>query len=432
MTEKPTTSAENRERIIGDELDPASQSLSEALNVSFRVLGALMVILIIGYLFSGVFMVKSDEVAVKLRFGTLVADPTTGEGIVYGSGTHFSWPYPIEKVIRLQTSQKSLDVTSFWFFMRPGDKNKDVGNMSASGEGLRPGFDGALMTSDRGLMHVIWTCRYQIDPDNPQAVRDFVTNIGNDVADAEDVLARSLENASIQVAANYSVEAIRQADSSFKAKVQQQAQTILGELKTGIVIRQLQLHSKTPPLQTLSAFKMMQSAQVARASMISEANKAANNVRIEAAGANWKRLALAMADYDLALMAGDATRSQGKFTIVDDLLVHPQTTGLVSEIINDARGEASAIVSRAKESANLFTSLLPDYKNHPKLTISRLWLDTAAAALSNPKAIKNMYPPGMPIVLQPEQDPARLRKLERLRAEEIRAKTQALPPGRNY
>ena len=50
-------------------LDPAQQSLAEALRVSFGILKLAMLGLLIAYAFSGTFSVGSNEVALRLRFG---------------------------------------------------------------------------------------------------------------------------------------------------------------------------------------------------------------------------------------------------------------------------------------------------------------------------------------------------------------------------
>src|SRR5690348_12096254 len=48
-----------------EELDPAQQSLADALRVSFGVLKAIMVVLLILYAFSGFFSVGNNEVALR-------------------------------------------------------------------------------------------------------------------------------------------------------------------------------------------------------------------------------------------------------------------------------------------------------------------------------------------------------------------------------
>ena len=58
-------------------LDPANQSLAEALRKSFRILKLLMLVLVVLYFLSGWFSVKPGDVGVILRFGRILG---TGPG----------------------------------------------------------------------------------------------------------------------------------------------------------------------------------------------------------------------------------------------------------------------------------------------------------------------------------------------------------------
>ena len=75
-------------------LDPANQSLSDALRMSFKVLKLVMFILVIAFLFSGVMIVDQREVAVISRFGRLTGEPRE-------PGFRLAWPYPIDEQIRV-------------------------------------------------------------------------------------------------------------------------------------------------------------------------------------------------------------------------------------------------------------------------------------------------------------------------------------------
>jgi len=53
-------------------LDPANQSLADALRMSFRILKLLMLVLVVLYFLSGWFSVKPGENGVILRFGRVL------------------------------------------------------------------------------------------------------------------------------------------------------------------------------------------------------------------------------------------------------------------------------------------------------------------------------------------------------------------------
>lgn len=64
--------------VLAAPLDPAQQSLAEALRVSFGILKVAMLALLVAYAFSGTFSVGSNEVALRLRFGEYVGSPGSG------------------------------------------------------------------------------------------------------------------------------------------------------------------------------------------------------------------------------------------------------------------------------------------------------------------------------------------------------------------
>ena len=102
--------------VIEEPLDPANQSLADALRLSFRVLKIVMIFLVIIFLFSGVVIVDEREVVVLARFGRQVA--------VLKPGLRVALPYPIHEQIHVSTAQKRLSVDTFWLRIRDADKAK--------------------------------------------------------------------------------------------------------------------------------------------------------------------------------------------------------------------------------------------------------------------------------------------------------------------
>ena len=99
----PSDSMENENR-----LDPAQQSLAEALRLSFGVLKFFMVVLIALFLFSGVFSVREQEMAVRLRFGRILGLP--GQQVLKPGGPYFSLPYPFEQVIVVPVAPQQIQI----------------------------------------------------------------------------------------------------------------------------------------------------------------------------------------------------------------------------------------------------------------------------------------------------------------------------------
>src|SRR5207247_188164 len=76
--------------------DAGAQALAEALRSSFNVVKLLMGALVMAFIFSGVFTVKPNQVAIKLRFGSPLG---AGAGQLLKPGLHWKFPYPIDDVV---------------------------------------------------------------------------------------------------------------------------------------------------------------------------------------------------------------------------------------------------------------------------------------------------------------------------------------------
>ncbi|HZQ46289.1 MAG TPA: hypothetical protein VFC07_04700, partial [Verrucomicrobiae bacterium] len=94
--------------------DTGSQALSEALRSSFAIVKVLMVVLVIVFLGSGLFQVKSQERAVILHYGRPVGEAANA---LLGPGLHWSWPYPIDEVVKIKFSEiQHVTSTVGWYF----------------------------------------------------------------------------------------------------------------------------------------------------------------------------------------------------------------------------------------------------------------------------------------------------------------------------
>src|SRR5579862_1974870 len=77
--------------------DAGSQALAEALRSSFAIVKFVMVLLVVIFFGSGFFQVGPQEKAIILRFGKPVGQ---GSEALLGPGLHWSWPYPIDEVVK--------------------------------------------------------------------------------------------------------------------------------------------------------------------------------------------------------------------------------------------------------------------------------------------------------------------------------------------
>ena len=97
--------------------DAGSQALSEALRSSFAIVKFVMLLLVLAFLSSGFFTVGPQEKAIILRFGKPVGE---GEKALLGSGLHWSFPYPIDEVVKIPITEiQHVQSTIGWYFTTP-------------------------------------------------------------------------------------------------------------------------------------------------------------------------------------------------------------------------------------------------------------------------------------------------------------------------
>ena len=103
------------------ESDTAAQSLQDALRKTFIILKGIMVLLVLWFLTSGIFSVQENEKALILRFGKI--RPYGAEGkLVLDSGLKWTWPAPISEIIKIPTTQQTLEIDDFWYYMTDAEK----------------------------------------------------------------------------------------------------------------------------------------------------------------------------------------------------------------------------------------------------------------------------------------------------------------------
>ena len=88
-----------REAMLREALDPANQSLRDALRLSFRVLQLVMVVLVVVFLFSGLKTIEPGQIGLRLQLGQLeeeALEPGALGPAIPGGGCHRArWPWPI-------------------------------------------------------------------------------------------------------------------------------------------------------------------------------------------------------------------------------------------------------------------------------------------------------------------------------------------------
>ncbi|MBI9017544.1 MAG: hypothetical protein JEZ07_09825 [Phycisphaerae bacterium] len=219
-----------RDPLLDVELDSGQEALERALKQSFVLLKFVMILLIGLFIWSGMFEVQTSERAVKLRFGEIVG---TRDKAVLGPGWHWSWPYPVEEIIKfpMAGNKKPIKVDSFWYYEDEATKSdleqnqrippelqivREGYSITAAGE-VDPDIaileDNASSGRDCSLVHTKWEINYMIRKDASRPNESYLKLFekawdGTDAGwgNVKALLRTALEDAVIRVSARHDID----------------------------------------------------------------------------------------------------------------------------------------------------------------------------------------------------------------------------------
>ena len=395
-------------------LDPAQRSLAEALQLSFGILRLVMLALVAAYAFSGLFSVGSNEAALRLRFGRYVGPP--GEQVLE-RGTYLAAPFPIEQVITIDTRPQSLVLDrEFWYDAAGRERGRTQAEIRRSRSGpLDPTRDGSLLTCDVNIVHARWTVTYRVA--DPVA---YLTNVG----DPE--LARSLVRCVVAQGIVHTV-ARQPADEVLKAAVNREAAAGLARdrltaMQTGLTIDQLALDEVSAPGSVLDSLEAVTSAEIDRTQRIVTAEQDRARILGETAGSASARLLVEIDAYEQAVEAGRTADAEAIARAVDEALDALRIDsvaigGDVARRIDAAKTHRARVVEEVRGDRETFERLLPEYQQHPRLVLNRLWEATRERIFTGD--VETFYTAPGRLELQLNRDPEvqKERQQEQLRSQ---------------
>jgi membrane protease subunit HflK len=339
--------------------DASSQALAEALRSSFAIIKIVMLLMVVAFFSSGFFTVGPSEKAVILRFGKPVG---TGQKALLGSGWHWSFPYPIDEVVKIPITEiQKVASTTGWYFTTP--EQELSGEELPPGPSLNPAIDGYAITADRNIIHTRATLYYHIE----DPIR-YVFNFES----ASNTIQNALDNALLYTAAHFKVDDALYTDvAGFQDAVEQRVSELTDQERLGIVIDNCEIQN-IPPRQLADIFAQVTDARENR-------NKALNDARSKANG--------------IILQAG----------------------AQAATIINEAESDRTRYVASLDADAKRFSDLLPQFESNPSLFVQQTLLPVMSQALTNvqDKMFLPVHADGRPVELRlminrepPEPKPA--------------------------
>jgi len=129
-------------------MDPANQSLGEALRLSYRLLQLAILGLLVTFLFSGFQSVQEGFAGVRTVFGRIAGGP--GEEAVV-PGLQPFWPYPVGEMV-VFPQKRTVELRSeFWPSIDKQTTLEQATEVAEASTPIRPGRDGSVITAGGDL-----------------------------------------------------------------------------------------------------------------------------------------------------------------------------------------------------------------------------------------------------------------------------------------
>ena len=260
-----------------------------------RIAGALLVLLALAYLLSGVYVVAPGEVAVVRRFGAVIA-PREGEGL------HYRLPSPIDRVDIVNVSQVRTESAGLLTPEpeHPDHPEKPSKLQAISGDTNVVDIEVIIQYQVRDPVAYLFTTRYSSYVLVRDIARYAVTNL---VSTRQVDTLLTTERQSLQ-------EAIRV-----------EAQKRFDDYKVGLQIVGVSLQKVYPPDEVAGAFRDVASAREDKTRTVNEAQGYANSLIPEARGQAQKILSEAQ-----AYQSDAVNRARGGAQAFESVLVEYQAS----------------------------------------------------------------------------------------------------------
>jgi membrane protease subunit HflK len=245
-------------------------------------------------------------------------------------GLHVKVPFGIDTVWKVPVQRQLKEEFGF--------RTKSAGirtEYETTGEAAR---ESRMLTGDLNVAEVEWIIQYKIK--NPKRYMFLVRNVGETLRDMSEASMR-------QVVGDHSVtEVLTIGRESIQVQAKEALQELCDRYQTGIEIRQLVLQDVNPPEPVQASFNEVNQAIQERERMINQA---------------WAR-------YNSVI---------------------PEARGKAEQTIQAAEGYATRRVNESVGDAQRFIALQEEYAKAPRVTRTRLYLETMSRVL--PAAKRRIY-----------------------------------------
>jgi regulator of protease activity HflC (stomatin/prohibitin superfamily) len=366
-------------------LDPAHQSLNQALRVSFTLLKFVMIILAVLFITSGFRTVEEDSRGLKLLFGAV-----QGDGAV-DPGATWTYPQPLGELVVVEVSPQDLTVDAFVPDRRESEMGQPLSQLRRTrGVGLDPANDGYLLTSDGNIVHAIWSVQYRVDD-----VVAFEKNVARD--NREDIVRVAIERGIVHSIGRTTIDDPEEevydplvgSRDAIAAAVRREAQGMLDHWDVGVQIMSVTLDEAIPPPPIRDVFNQVGDAVNETETLRNQARSDATELLKGVAGGADERLVELIARYGEHLELDEQEQADIVYERIVGILAGsplPQDDGVVvsgevTRILEAAKEYQTVVRQQAESDYRRFVSFRDQFDKAPEVLISRLWLDAYMAVM---------------------------------------------------
>lgn len=289
------------------------------INPQMIIFGFVGIFVLIG-LFSGIYQVPTNSVAVIQRFGGYLKTAPPG--------LHFKLPWGVDTAIIVEVQrQQKLE-----FGTASVINNRSATNWYQYSSYEEQQQEKNMVTGDLNAVLVEWEVQYHVE--DPVA---YTFNFREPLATLRDLSEAVMR----EVVGDRTVdEVLTIGRQEMEKQALERLRTLVEDLKMGLRIDLIQLGNVNPPALVKASFNEVNSAQQERESAINQAS-------------------------------GEYNR------------VVPRARGEAVQKISAAEGYAAKRINEAEGDASRFNALLAEFKKAPEVTKKRMYLETMTEVLPN-------------------------------------------------
>ncbi len=365
-------------------MNPANQSLADALRLSYRVLQLAILGLVVAFLFSGFQSVREGSTGVKTIFGRFVEGE---EGAQLSPGLTPFWPYPVGELVVFDQKRTVKLEREFQPRESPNAATKDQEvDQADNNRELVLERDGWVMTADGDIAHVSLLAEYTVG----DAVR-FVTSLTPEESD--ELVRKALMRGTVAATAKFTLDELMQSAQAPAAEVQLRTQELLDRLGSGLTISSVTFIDRSPPRFVDAKFRDVQTRRENAKTVVEQARQRVTETLTGVAGGTaFGEITELIREYDAALVRGDLAGADALFERIGARFEAADVTGEVARIIQQARGENSLRLASLQKEYTRLEGLAPAFRENPRQLVQQLWLDGIRTVMGNPE-IEIISPP---------------------------------------